>query len=90
MTSEKAHKFRRILNSAEDLLQHLPLVEIAGTNRLLIENYYCVTAYTNDEISVRVKYGDIKICGERLCIVKISNQQMVINGIIRQVFLSKR
>lgn len=90
MTSGKEHKFRRILNSTEDLLQHLPLIEIAGTHRVLIENYYSVTAYTNNEISVRVKYGDIKICGERLCIVKISSHQMVINGIIRQVLLCKR
>ena len=90
MTNGKGYNFRRIMNSAEDLLQHLPLIEIAGTHRVLIENYNCVTAYTNTEISVRVKYGDIKIYGEGLNIVKISNQQMVINGCFRQVLLCKR
>lgn len=90
MTNGKGHKIQRIMNSTDDLLQRLPLIELAGTHRVLIENYYCVTAYTDQEISVKVKYGNIKICGEGLRIVKISNQQMVIVGGIQQVFLYKR
>lgn len=64
-----------------------PLVEIAGQRRVLIENHLGVTQYGCDAIRVRVKYGAICVCGQRLELSKMSRGQLVITGCIDSVNL---
>ena len=68
----------------------LPLVEILGENRILIENHLGVAAYSLEEIDVKVYYGTLSICGQGLCFAQINHNQMVINGKIETVTLLRR
>ncbi len=68
----------------------LPLVEIVGTNRVLIENHGGVSGYGPECIRVKVKYGQICICGKCLEIARMTKEQLVITGRIREVKLLRR
>lgn len=66
----------------------LPLVEIAGSRRVLIENHRGVAAYGPDEIVVRGTLGFIRVLGDQLVLARMTPQQLVICGQIRGVELS--
>lgn len=63
----------------------VPLIEIAGDRRVLIENHRGVSLYGCNEIKVCVKQGCISIKGQRLNLAKMSKQQLVIIGNIEGV-----
>ncbi len=63
-------------------LPGLPLIELAGQCRVLIENHQGVTQYGTEEIRVKVKFGYVVICGEFLKLARMSKEQLVITGSI--------
>lgn len=71
-------------------LPGLPLVELAGQNRVLIENHRGVCAYGREQISVRVSYGEVNVRGCGLELAKMSREQLVITGRIDAVALIRR
>ena len=58
----------------------VPLVEIVGDGRVLIENHFGVTSYGCNEICVKVRFGHLRIFGTCLELARMSNQQLVITG----------
>lgn len=66
-----------------------PLIEIARDCRVLIENHSGVTAYGPCEIHVKVKFGKVCVCGRGLKLARMTNQQLVITGIIDNVSLQR-
>ena len=68
-------------------LPGLPLVEISGQNRVLIENHLGVTQYGRESISVRVKFGQIRVSGCDLELARMTKEQLVITGRIDGVSL---
>jgi sporulation protein YqfC len=73
-----------------EIEHRLPIIEVAGNNRVLIENHRSVTSYSTDKICVSVKFGCVRICGSGLTIAKMSNEQLVILGDIHCIALSGR
>jgi sporulation protein YqfC len=68
----------------------IPLVEISGENRVLIEHHQGVVGYGKDKICVRVKYGQVIIEGRCLEIVRMRVNQLVISGSICSVTLARK
>ena len=68
----------------------LPLVEIMGSKRVLIENHCGVSGYGTTEICVRVKTGSIIILGQRLMLTQMSKEQIIITGCIDGIRLIER
>lgn len=68
-------------------LPGMPLVEIAGEKRVLIENHRGVTEYDANRICVRVKFGQICVCGESLTLAQMTGASLVICGRIDSVTL---
>lgn len=67
----------------------LPLVEIADDRRVLIEHHGGVSSYTAEQVSVRVRYGLLCVYGKKLCIARMTREQLVICGEIEEVRLVK-
>ena len=67
----------------------LPLVEIMGEHRVLIENHRGVVGYGCTEICVKVKFGIIKVCGDGLMLSRMTKQQLIISGKIDGVCLCR-
>ena len=86
--------FMERLTKAADLQEEpipgLPLIELAGDRRVLIENHCGVTEYGRDRIRVKVKFGQICISGQGLELAKMTKGQLVISGKINGVELMRR
>ncbi len=73
----------RIIATADldaELTPHIPIIEIAGTTRILIENHVSVIKYECNCICVEMQYGIVEFSGRKLLIVKISKEQLAIEG----------
>lgn len=68
----------------------MPVVEIAGCNRVLIENHFGVCAYSRENICIKVRYGAVSISGECLELAKMNRYQMVITGRIKTVVIDPK
>lgn len=66
---------------------NIPLVEIAGYKRVLIENHFGVIAYAPEEIQIKVAYGSIAVSGQKLQFIQIAKEQLVITGQIEAIQL---
>lgn len=68
-----------------EALPGLPLVEMVGKRRVLIENHNGVNCYTENEIHVNSRLGDIRIVGEKMSLVHMTKDCLVITGYINGV-----
>ena len=73
-------RLRNLIFASGQSLPGIPIVELAGNKRVLIENHLGITEYEHEKIGVLVKYGKVTITGESLEIGRLSNQQLVITG----------
>jgi len=71
-------------------LPGVPVVEIAGDCRVLIERHAGVTEYSRERICVKVRYGVVCICGCGLELTRMAREQLVISGRIDCVQLQRR
>lgn len=67
-----------------------PIVELAGDRRVLVENHFGVTQYSQERIGVKVKYGQVIVCGCGLELVRMTKEQLVICGKIDGITLIRR
>ena len=74
----------------DELIPGMPLVEIAGERRVLIEHHSGVTEYGRERIGVKVKYGSVCITGSCLEVVRMTKEQLIVTGCIDGVQLLRR
>lgn len=67
------------------ILTMQPIVELVGLSRLLVENYQGVLSYSNDEIQIKVCYGNIIISGSGLQLMEMSRIKLVVCGRIEGI-----
>ena len=73
----------RILGKTDLTVQSLPglpVVEVYGHTRVLIENHQGVTEYGPEKICVCVKFGWVKVSGTCLQLANMTKGQVVICG----------
>ena len=68
----------------------IPLVELAGDNRVLIENHGPIVEYGPERIRVVLKYGQLCICGHKLTLGRMSHDQLVVSGTINSLTIIRR
>ena len=73
-----------------EALPGLPILEIAGDRRVLIEHHSGVLEYGPEQIRIRVAYGTVCVVGCGLELVRMSHKQLVIAGRIDSVCLQRR
>lgn len=89
----KKHWIEHLADSADlsgEPLPGVPVVELAGDRRILIERHGGVTEYSDQRICVKVRYGLICISGSCLELTCMTRQQLVITGRIDCVQLQRR
>lgn len=75
---------------SDETIPGVPVVEIAGTGRVLIERHRGVLAYSREGIEIRLSYGILCICGENLTLSRMTRGQLVITGEIHQLQIRRR
>ena len=73
-----------------EALPGLPILEIAGDRRILIERHDGVLEYGPERIRIRVVYGTVCVTGCGLELVRMTRQQLVITGRVDSVSLQRR
>lgn len=71
----------------DDTLSRVPIIEIAGNKRVLIENHVGIVKYGAEEIKIKVRKGLICIVGTCMEIAFMSKEKLVICGQIEYVRL---
>lgn len=66
------------------------LIEIMGTERVLIENHCGVCAYSRERIDIKVKKGIISVSGACLELRCMTKDQLIISGQIQCISLNCR
>ena len=90
---EKKHIIARLADTADlsdEAIPGLPLIEIAGDRRVLIEHHCGVSAYSCEHICVNVKFGAVFVKGCNLELTRITKEQLIITGRIESVGLLRR
>lgn len=64
----------------ENVISLLPVLELVGQRRLLIENHQGVLSYAPDEIKIKVSYGCITVVGNELQLMEMSRVKLAICG----------
>lgn len=77
------------VDMTDEPLPGVPLVEIAGERRVLIEHHCGVCAYGPEQIRVKVKFGQICVCGTGLVLTRMIKGQLIISGRIDSVHLDR-
>lgn len=81
--AQRKQAFRRLEETAEkftEAIPGIPVVELAGERRVLLENHRGITEYGREQIRVRVRYGQVCIRGCGLIIARMTREQLVICG----------
>lgn len=68
----------------------MPLIELYGDRRVLIENHCGVLEYSDRTIGVKVEFGQICISGCSLKLALMSRERLIISGKIVAVHLLGR
>jgi len=91
---KERRKFLDHLSAAADLqaeaIPGLPLIEIVGDRRVLIEHHCGVTEYGCQQISIKVRQGHICVYGDKLELALMTREQLIISGHIEGVRLVRR
>ena len=80
----------RWLSESQKSLVGIPLVELAGDGRVLIENHKGVVEYGTEKISVKVQFGILCVCGTNMELAKMSREQLVICGKINSIIIQRK
>ena len=73
------------LEISVDILSDVPRFTINDDREVQIENYKSVLEYTQNEIRLGAKKYEIKICGDMLTIVCITDEQIYIRGKLESI-----
>jgi len=82
---QRKSMWQRIYEDTDLLSQPLPgvpLVELAGDRRILVENHQGVTEYGPERIRVQLRYGQLCIAGSGMELAQMTGQHLVITGTI--------
>lgn len=89
----RKHWVQRLTEGADlpdEVVPGLPVVELAGDRRVLIEQHRGVTEYGCERICVRVRFGEVCICGCGLELNRMTKEQLVVSGRIDSIHLRRR
>ena len=78
------------LYKAGEGLPGVPVVELAGDGRVLIEHHRGVVEYGTQKICVKVKYGLLCICGMGMELAKMTKDQLVNTGRIGSITIQRK
>ena len=90
---QKGYWLQKLADSADlsaEPLPGVPVVEVAGESRVLIERHGGVTEYSPERICVKVCYGQVCISGCGLELTCMTKAQLIISGQIDSVQLQRR
>ena len=78
-------QFHRNTELTGTVFPGMPLLELSGDQRILLENHCGITCYSHREIIINVKFGQLCVSGCNLERMQMSASQLVITGNISSI-----
>ena len=66
------------------------LVELFGTERVIIENHKGICQYSDTKICIKSLYGFVSVLGKNLYIIRMSKERLIICGEIFQIIPERK
>ena len=85
-----ANRFADATDLQDTSLPGVPLIEIAGNRRVLMEHHCGVKEYGRQRIVIQTKDNLVAVEGEMLELTKMTPQQLIVSGKIHAVTLLGR
>lgn len=85
-----ASRFVSVLDMPSDIVLELPRIAMSGNREMLIENHKGIKLYTEEQICLRYKGGQIDIYGQKLKIRFIEKRDIKLEGIIKSIEFTKQ
>lgn len=73
-----------------EILTGLPVVEMTGDSAVMIEQHGGISAYSEEEVCVKVNLGMICVTGKGLTIRMMNHEKIVIYGRLESVRIERR
>lgn len=90
----KADMFLQRITDSADLscepVPGMPLLELAGDNRVLIEHHRGIREYTPCRIRICVNYGMVCVSGCNLELMQMTREKLIISGKIDGIAIIRR
>ena len=83
------NRISSIADLQDEPLPGMPLIELVGDCRVLIERHMGITEYTAERIVVKVNIGRFSIDGTDLEVVTMTKNQLIIKGTIFNINIIK-
>lgn len=87
---DRVYRFAGNEGFTVDPIPGIPLIEISGDHRVLVEGHRGVLEYTREKILVNTRLGTLCICGDGLELCKMTRDQLVIHGRIHGLTICRR
>lgn len=78
------------VDAPQELLPGTPLIEITGSQRVLIENHCGITEYERELIRVKLPFGEVILRGSSMKITRMMKSKLVIVGNLSGLELERR
>lgn len=86
--SQQIRRYARdYMDVPNDIAFDLPRITVIGFYQVYIENYKNVIQFTDKHLHLRLTNKEIKIVGEKLVIRKIWREEILIEGLIKDIQL---
>lgn len=73
------------LDLPKDVLLDIPRLTMIGSHQLFIENHKGIVQFTEQFLHLRLNNNSLKIIGDKLVIRTIMPEEMLVEGIIKEV-----
>ncbi len=78
--NKTADKITAGMNIGENVFSDTPLIEFTGKEKLRLENHKGIVRYSEAEIMVNTSLGTMVIDGEKMDILSLYDEELVIKG----------
>ena len=82
-------KLPELLDLPDQALPGVPIIEVYGDRRVLVEGRCAVTRYDNECVQLRNSCGCISVSGCGLQMAELSYNRMIITGTICNISISR-
>lgn len=81
----KMQRLAGLLELPQDIFLDLPRLTLLGNIQMLIENHKGIVEYTPLLVRIRLKQGELIICGSDLVLSHLQAEQILVEGTVSEI-----
>jgi sporulation protein YqfC len=78
-------KLANLLEIPDDIVLDLPRITLLGNMQMLVENHKGIIEYTNKNVRIRLKRGELVIVGVGLLLGNLQAEELIVEGEITEL-----